>query len=275
MKKRIKSLLDKAVSQMLSKNKNWQKIRAVKNDKVFIKAISSRNGNEENKITNGDTIEKNMEIKEENYLLQNKNNSSKTPKKEGKRYSNGYNIQATLVGFYSIPQDYILVFHSRDTKNNELFKKAHRVNDISIHTGLNAEGNVLINPRFNGEFLDVNVLPEFVAHLITGLQEIIAPRKSIYYFPAYEIMMDELRDYRFYKEDMIHPNQIAINYIWEKFYENWLSDEAIDLKKQVIKIQRGLEHKPFNPDSKKHQQFLLSLQEKIEILKKKYSHISF
>jgi len=102
-------------------------------------------------------------------LIQNKNNSSKTPKKEGKRYSNGYNIQATLVGFYSIPQDYILVFHSRDTKNNELFKKAHRVNDISIHTGLNAEGNVLINPRFNGEFLDVNVLPEFVAHLITGL----------------------------------------------------------------------------------------------------------
>jgi hypothetical protein len=74
---------------------------------------------------------------------------------------------------------------------------------------------------------------------------------------------------------MIHPNQIAINYIWEKFYENWLSDEAIDLKKQVIKIQRGLEHKPFNPDSKKHQQFSSSLQEKIEILKKKYAHISF
>jgi hypothetical protein len=113
------------------------------------------------------------------------------------------------------------------------------------------------------------------SHLISALHQIIKKQENTFYFPSYEIMMDELRDYRFYKEDMIHPNQIAINYIWEKFYENWLSDEAIDLKKQVIKIQRGLEHKPFNPDSKKHQQFLLSLQEKIEILKKKYSHISF
>ena len=113
------------------------------------------------------------------------------------------------------------------------------------------------------------------SHLISALHQIIKKQENTFYFPSYEIMMDELRDYRFYKEDMIHPNQIAINYIWEKFYENWLSDEAIDLKKQVIKIQSGLEHKPFNPDSKKHQQFLFSLQEKIEILKKKYSHISF
>ena len=113
------------------------------------------------------------------------------------------------------------------------------------------------------------------SHLISALHQIIKKQDNTFYFPSYEIMMDELRDYRFYKEDMINTNQIAINYIWETFYENWLSDEAIDLKKQVIKIQRGLEHKPFNPDSKKHQQFLLSLQEKIEILKKKYSHISF
>ena len=113
------------------------------------------------------------------------------------------------------------------------------------------------------------------SHLISALHQIIKNQENTFYFPSYEIMMDELRDYRFYKEDMIHPNQIAINYIWEKFYENWLSDEAIDLKKEVIKIQRGLEHKPFNPDSKKHQQFLSSLQGKIEILKKKYAHISF
>ena len=113
------------------------------------------------------------------------------------------------------------------------------------------------------------------SHLISALHQIIPKHKNSFYFPSYEIMMDELRDYRFYKEDMIHPNDIAINYIWKKFYENWLSDEALELKKEVIKIQRGLEHKPFNPNSKKHQQFLSSLQEKIETLKKKYSHISF
>lgn len=113
------------------------------------------------------------------------------------------------------------------------------------------------------------------SHLISALHQIIKNQEKTFYFPSYEIMMDELRDYRFYKEDMIHPNQIAINYIWEKFYENWLSDEAIDLKKQVIKIQRGLEHKPFNTDSDEHRDFLSSLQEKIETLKKKYSHITF
>ena len=113
------------------------------------------------------------------------------------------------------------------------------------------------------------------SHLISAIHQIIPIHKNSFYFPSYEVMMDELRDYRFYKEDMIHPNQIAINYIWEKFYENWLSDEALELKKEVIKIQRGLEHKPFNPNSEGHQQFLSSLQEKIEILKKKYSHISF
>lgn len=113
------------------------------------------------------------------------------------------------------------------------------------------------------------------SHLISALHQIIQIHENTFYFPSYEIMMDELRDYRFYKEDMIHPNQMAINYIWEKFYENWLSDRAINLKKQVIKIQRGLEHKPFNPNSKEHQEFLSSLQEKIEKIKKKYSHISF
>ena len=113
------------------------------------------------------------------------------------------------------------------------------------------------------------------SHLISALHQIIKNQKNIFYFPSYEIMMDELRDYRFYKEDMIHPNQIAINYIWEKFYENWLSDEAIDLKKQVIKIQRGLEHKPINTDSNEYREFLSSLQKKIKALKKKYSHITF
>ena len=113
------------------------------------------------------------------------------------------------------------------------------------------------------------------SHLISALHQIIKNQKNIFYFPSYEIMMDELHDYRFYKEDMIHPNQIAINYIWEKFYENWLSDEAIDLKKQVIKIQRGLEHKPFNTDSNEYREFLSSLQKKIKALKKKYSHITF
>lgn len=102
-------------------------------------------------------------------LIHNKSNASKTSRTEGKRYSNGYNIKGILVDFNCIPEDYFLVFQSRDTKNNLLYTKAHKVSDIAIHGGLQAEGNVLINPRIKGELLDVHILPGFVAHLITGL----------------------------------------------------------------------------------------------------------
>ncbi|MEC5166737.1 hypothetical protein RCH18_002485 [Flavobacterium sp. PL11] len=102
-------------------------------------------------------------------LISNKNNTSKTAKKEGKRYSNGYNSASNLIEFQCVPEEYFLVFQSKDLKTNSSYIKAHRVRDISTHTGLNAEGNVLINSRLDGLFLEVNILPEFIAHLITGL----------------------------------------------------------------------------------------------------------
>jgi hypothetical protein len=63
------------------------------------------------------------------------------------------------------------------------------------------------------------------SHLITAIHQTIEAEKQSHYFPSYEIMMDELRDYRFYDEDMIHPNQTAVNYIWEKFKEVWISNK--------------------------------------------------
>jgi len=95
------------------------------------------------------------------------------------------------------------------------------------------------------------------------------------YFPSYEIMMDELRDYRFYAEDMLHPNQTAINYIWEKFQDVWISTVAYKTMDVIGTIQKGLSHKPFNPSSKAHQEFLQKLEtHKLEI-QKKHSHITF
>ncbi len=95
------------------------------------------------------------------------------------------------------------------------------------------------------------------------------------YFPAYEILMDELRDYRFYKEDMIHPNSIAIEYIWERFIESQISEKAYGTMGMVETIQKGLNHKPFNPKSELHQKFLKSLEEKKKALKNLYSFIDF
>lgn len=104
------------------------------------------------------------------------------------------------------------------------------------------------------------------AHLISAIHEVVEPKKQLFYFPSYEIMMDELRDYRFYAEDMIHPNQTAINYIWEKFSENWISDSAKEVMNKVDSIQKRRSHKPFNPNSEKHKEFLIKLENDISAL---------
>lgn len=95
------------------------------------------------------------------------------------------------------------------------------------------------------------------------------------YFASYEIMMDELRDYRFYAEDMLHPNQIAIDYIWERFSENYISKEGIATKQEIHEIQKGLSHRSFNPDSEQHRAFLSKLHKRIKTIEKKWSHIKF
>jgi GSCFA family len=107
------------------------------------------------------------------------------------------------------------------------------------------------------------------------LQSEICNLQTAIYFPSYEIMMDELRDYRFYAEDMIHPNQIAIDYIWERFSETSISEENQAIMKEVETIQKGLAHKPFNPNSESHQQFLSKLQDKMVKLQNQFPQIQF
>ena len=111
------------------------------------------------------------------------------------------------------------------------------------------------------------------SHLITAIHQVIKDNSE--YFPSYEIMMDELRDYRFYAEDMFHPNQTAINYIWDKFLQVWIASEATTTMDDVDTIQKGLLHKPFNPNSNSHQQFLQNLDKKKAQLHLQFPHITF
>ncbi|NRR91762.1 GSCFA domain-containing protein [Winogradskyella undariae] len=113
------------------------------------------------------------------------------------------------------------------------------------------------------------------SHLITAINQVVEPRQHLYYFPSYEIMMDELRDYRFYNADMIHPNQLAIDYIWEKFKTVWLSDEALKTSKIISTIQAKKAHRPFNPNSEAHLVFLQKLQVDIEDLQHEYPFFNF
>ena len=113
------------------------------------------------------------------------------------------------------------------------------------------------------------------AHLITAAHQLIDYRKKIFYFPSYEIMMDELRDYRFYNEDMVHPNPLAVKYIWEKFREVWISEHAFEIMKSVDTIQKGLSHKPFNPNTERHRVFQKNLEEKILDLQQQLPNLQF
>ena len=113
------------------------------------------------------------------------------------------------------------------------------------------------------------------AHLITAIHEVleVIPTLGVrgLYFPSFEMMMDDLRDYRFYNSDMIHPNETAVNYIWENFQHVWIDKNATSIMKEVDSIQKGLAHKPFNSDSEQHQQFLADLKQKILAVEKKLS----
>ena len=88
------------------------------------------------------------------------------------------------------------------------------------------------------------------------------------YFPSYEIMMDDLRDYRFYAPDMIHPDSLAEDYIWEKWVETYLDENAVEFMIRWEKIRRALQHRPFQPDSEEHQRFVRKTIEQLEQLGK-------
>ena len=113
------------------------------------------------------------------------------------------------------------------------------------------------------------------AHLIAAIHNLKLETRNPQYFPAYEIMMDELRDYRFYAEDMLHPSQTAIDYIWMKFYENYISESEFETMNEICSIQKGLQHRPFNPKTESHEKFLSKIIIQQQKLKEKHPFIRF
>jgi hypothetical protein len=102
------------------------------------------------------------------------------------------------------------------------------------------------------------------SHLFSAIYSILS--NKVRYFPSYEIVMDELRDYRFFTEDMIHPNVVAIDYVWKRFSENYLAENTHPILKEIDSIQKALQHRPFNPDTEAHQNFIENTQKRIEKL---------
>lgn len=119
--------------------------------------------------------------------------------------------------------------------------------------------------RHMKDTLELNAVSK--ATLRTSCYHISQRYTDVDYFPAYEIMMDDLRDYRFYKSDMLHPTTEAEDYIWEKFQQTYFDADTIAFIKKWKEIQAALAHKPFHPSSAAHQQFLKSLYTKVSELK--------
>jgi hypothetical protein len=113
------------------------------------------------------------------------------------------------------------------------------------------------------------------AALIQTVHHLVDKFDKLYYFPAYELVIDDLRDYRFYSEDLVHPNYFATQYVWEKFVDVCMDEKTKSLMEEIHSINLAYQHKPFNPSSEQHRKFLNSFLEKTKTLQQQYSHLNF
>ncbi len=112
------------------------------------------------------------------------------------------------------------------------------------------------------------------AVLIQAVHDLMETNSNVEYFPAYEYVIDDLRDYRFYAEDLVHPNYAATNYVWEKFVETYFAVETQLVMKQVAEMQLALHHKPFFSGSTEHQKFIHACIAKATVLMANHPYLS-
>jgi len=113
------------------------------------------------------------------------------------------------------------------------------------------------------------------ATLLLAIDELVQNFDFVEYFPAYELVLDDLRDYRFYESDMIHPNNLAIDYIWEQFSKTYFSAKTLQLNQQIEQIIRASQHRPFHATSAQYLAFKQQQLEKIERLEMQYDFLNF
>lgn len=104
------------------------------------------------------------------------------------------------------------------------------------------------------------------AVLLQAVHHLVNKFARLYYFPAYELVIDDLRDYRFFKEDLVHPNQQAIDYVWDKVLGHCLHPQSLPILKQLSELRKAAAHRPFHPEGVRHQQFLATQVAKVRQL---------
>lgn len=113
------------------------------------------------------------------------------------------------------------------------------------------------------------------SRLIETVHHLVNKFEKLYYFPAYELVIDVLRDYRFYDIDLVHPNYPATRFVMEKFMENCVDESAVALSEEIQQVVTARRHKPFQPQTEAHKKFLQTHWQKAQQLQLKYPHLSF
>lgn len=181
-------------------------------------------------------------------------------------------------------------------KNNAIVANCHKLPasdfekiNISVEEGYKALKDIMnqfykINPELH---IVLTISP--VRHIKDGIiensfnkgrlhaivEKLLGDGGNISYFPAYEWLMDDLRDYRFYDEDLIHPNEVAIEYIWQKFGKHFFDYNTAELCKKVDHIIKASQHRPFNPLTEEHIKFKNNQLESIQLLTQEHPYLDF
>ncbi|GAB5527850.1 MAG: GSCFA domain-containing protein [Roseivirga sp.] len=176
---------------------------------------------------------------------------------------------------YKSKADGALVANCHKAPQTHFTKELLTVDEIVIQFGLLKKMIQELNPevrflltvspvRHIKDTIPLNSVSKSVLRL--ACHQIREQHTEADYFPSYELMMDDLRDYRFYKKDMIHPNEQAVDYIWQKFIATFFSKSAQSFIHEWAKLKNTMQHKPFHPVSPAHQQFLKDLILKVQNL---------
>ncbi len=162
------------------------------------------------------------------------------------------------------------LFNEEVLSTEECFDLLSEATDCVLHHRPDAHVVVTVSPiRYAKYGFHQSQLAK--ATLLMAADKLVGHCSAATYFPAYEIILDELRDYRFYQPDMLHPSQQAVEFIWQRFADVYLSPLAKQFLKDWKPIKEALHHKPFHPDSTDYQSFLAKTKESEEKLLARYN----
>lgn len=113
------------------------------------------------------------------------------------------------------------------------------------------------------------------ARLIEAVHQLVANNRQVHYFPAYELVLDDLRDYRYFGRDLVHPTPMAVDYVWSRLVDTVVAEDSRDLISQVNKVRQAMQHRPRWSASKQHRDFKVSMLTKVQALADTYPHLDW